>query len=270
VPPGCRSATCWRTRAMRTAEPILCAADAGARGEPGSWTCTHLTAARRATFAGAILHNGNLYCPATPKALFELGHWLVTASLALVETHDKMTAELSCYKLGRITSNDADGYHRVSCPAVMAKLPLSASQGLDGALLQQAQIICPPDPAPKCVCKEHPQCPERQRQDRAEARLPSQAPRRSYARRTAVERSNSRVKTGHHRRLKGLCRIMGSCRSACSSLVPSSCATSPSRCLHRARTRRAEAKSRPGSREDEKRRRRSLSDLAGDDGSACP
>ena len=45
------------------------------------------------TFAGAILHNGNLYCPATPKALFDLGSLARDACLAEVEAHDRLTTE---------------------------------------------------------------------------------------------------------------------------------------------------------------------------------
>jgi len=120
-----------------------------------------------------------------------------------------MTAELSCYKLGRITSNDADGYHRVSFRG-HGKVPLSASQGLDGLSFNRPQIICPRTGSKVLYAKEHHSAPERQRQDRAEARLPLAGHRRSYARRTAVERSNSRVKDPATIDVsKGWCRIMG-------------------------------------------------------------
>ena len=35
---------------------------------------------------------------------------------------DRKTAELARYKLGRLTADDADGYHRVACPAAMGKI----------------------------------------------------------------------------------------------------------------------------------------------------
>jgi hypothetical protein len=51
-----------------------------------------------------------------------------------VATHDEKAAELPRHKLGRISADDADGYHRVSCPAVMGKLRCPLRAGLDGAL----------------------------------------------------------------------------------------------------------------------------------------
>ena len=225
------------------------------------------------TFAGAILHNGNLYCPATPKALFELGPLARDASLALVETHDKMTAELSCYKLGRITSNDADGYHRVSCPAVMAKCRCPLRRDSTGLSFNRPQIICPPDPAPKCCMQKSITVPPSVNAKTAQKHdYPSQAHRRSYARRTAVERSNSRVKDPATIDVsKGWCRIMGlvpiSLFLAC-ALVVRNLAISDAfteRALEE--QRRKAARLAPRTR---RRRRRSLSDLAGMTGSACP
>ena len=36
--------------------------------------------------------------------------------------HDGKTAELARHKLGRLTADDTDGYHRVQCPAAMSKI----------------------------------------------------------------------------------------------------------------------------------------------------
>jgi hypothetical protein len=76
----------------------------------------------KGTHMGAILTNGNLYCPATPKTLLELGPLSRCASTEQTTAHDQWSAELSRYKLPKITGYDHDGYHRVSCPAVQGKL----------------------------------------------------------------------------------------------------------------------------------------------------
>ena len=70
----------------------------------------------RGTRDGAIIANGNLYCPTTPRPLLELGPLARDATPPEVTAHDTQTAEPARHKLGRITSNDADGYHRVSAP----------------------------------------------------------------------------------------------------------------------------------------------------------
>ncbi len=88
----------------------------------------------RGTHEGAIIANGNLYCPATPRTLLELGPLARDSTPGQVSAHDQQSAELTRYKLGRITSDDADGYHRVMCPAAMGKIrcPLRpASMTLD-------------------------------------------------------------------------------------------------------------------------------------------
>ena len=53
--------------------------------------------------------NGNLYCPATPRTLLELGPLARYATPDQADAHDQQTAETARYKLGRITSDDADG-----------------------------------------------------------------------------------------------------------------------------------------------------------------
>jgi hypothetical protein len=76
----------------------------------------------RGTFGGAICANGNLYCPATPVALLGLGPLGRGATAEQVAAHDKTSAELARYKLCRVSADDADGYRRVGCPAVMGKV----------------------------------------------------------------------------------------------------------------------------------------------------
>jgi len=105
------------------------------------------------TFAGAILHNGSLYCPATPRVLFELGPLARDASSTDIEAHDKMTDELSCYKLGKITKNDADGYHPVVCPAVMNKCRRPLRKNSMDLSFDRPEVFCVPSPLRDVVCK---------------------------------------------------------------------------------------------------------------------
>jgi hypothetical protein len=76
----------------------------------------------RGTHAGAVIANGNLYCPATPRILLELAPLARGAAPGQAAGHDAKTAEAARYKLGRLTSDDEDGYHRVHCPAAAGKI----------------------------------------------------------------------------------------------------------------------------------------------------
>src|SRR5262249_30156470 len=67
------------------------------------------------THHGAIIANGNLYCPQTSKTLLELRPLPPGAPAEDIAAHDQQTAELARHKLGRHTNADADGYHRVTC-----------------------------------------------------------------------------------------------------------------------------------------------------------
>jgi hypothetical protein len=130
----------------------------------------------RGTHGGAICFNGALYCPATPSALFRIEPLSRQASEEETRVHDAHSGELSRYKLGKTSAQDADGYHRVACPAVLGKLR------------------CPPTVNAKTA----------QRYD-----YPSAAHRRSYARRSAVERSNARIKDPATTDVaRGWCRLM--------------------------------------------------------------
>jgi hypothetical protein len=149
----------------------------------------------RGTYHGAIIANGNLYCPATPRTLLELAPLARDATPDQAAAHDQQTAETARCKLGRITTDDTDGYHRVACPAVTGKIrcPLRpASMTLDR---NRPEILTPPGHPQACCTQQTLTVPPdvaaktRQKHD-----YPSAAHRRSYARRTGAERTFSTVK----------------------------------------------------------------------------
>jgi len=149
----------------------------------------------RGTHHGAIIANGNLYCPATPRTLLELGPLARDATPGQAAAHDQQSAELARHKLGKITADDADGYHRVMCPAAMGKIrcPLRpASMALDR---QRPEILTPPGHPPACCTQQTITVPPgvaaktRQKHD-----YPSAAHRKSYARRTGAERTFATAK----------------------------------------------------------------------------
>jgi len=58
-----------------------------------SRTRTRTTAAPGGTHHGAVIANGNLYCPATPRPLLELSPLARTATSQQAADHDGRTAE---------------------------------------------------------------------------------------------------------------------------------------------------------------------------------
>lgn len=146
----------------------------------------------RGTHQGAIISNGNLYCPATPLPLLDLSPLARSASAEEAAAHDEKTKELSHYKFGRIARDDEEGTHRVMCPAAMGKCrcplrPESMSLGFS-----HPEVVSSPEEAPRCCTQRTISVPvtidtkRRQKHD-----YPSKAHRRSYRRRTASERTFS-------------------------------------------------------------------------------
>jgi hypothetical protein len=165
----------------------------------------------KGTHQGAIIANGNLYCPCTPRPLLELGPLARDATPDQAAAHDGRTTELTRYKLGRITRDDADGYHRAACPAVTGKIrcPLRpASMRLDR---DRPEILTPPGHPQACCTQQTLTVPAdvnaktRQKHD-----YPSAAWRRSYARRTGAERGFATAKDPAANDIaRGWCRLMG-------------------------------------------------------------
>jgi len=165
----------------------------------------------KGTHHGAIIANGNLYCPATPKPLLELGPLAPAATAEQTAAHDQQTAELARHKLGPITSDDADGYHRVICPAVMGKIRCPhrpESMKLDRG---RPEILTPPPDPPACCAQQTITVPAavaaktRQKHD-----YPSREHRISYARRTGAERTFATIKDPATTSIaRGWCRLTG-------------------------------------------------------------
>ena len=163
------------------------------------------------THQGAIIANGNVYCPATPRPLLELGPLARDATPEQASAHDQQSAELARHKLGPITSDDADGYRRVMCPAVMGKIrcPLRPdSMTLDR---QRPEILAPPEHPPACCAKQTITVPpEVAAKTRQKHDYPSKEHRRSYARRTGAERTFSTAKDPASNNItRGWTRLMG-------------------------------------------------------------
>jgi hypothetical protein len=165
----------------------------------------------RGTRDGAIIASGNLYCPKTPRSLLELGPLARTATRDQAADHDRRTAEAARYKLGRITSDDADGYHRVQCPAATGKVrcPLRpASLRLDR---DRPEILTPPEHPQACCAQQAITVPPDILAKTAQKHdYPSAAWRRSYARRTGAERGFATIKDPAASDIaRGWCRLMG-------------------------------------------------------------
>jgi hypothetical protein len=165
----------------------------------------------RGTHEGAVISNGSLYCPATPRTLLQLGPLARAATAEQATAHDVKAAEAARYKLGRLTRDDAGGYYRVQCPAVTGKVrcPLRpASMTLDR---DRPEILQPPGHPQACCTQQAITVPaEVGAKTRQKHDYPSAAWRRSYARRSAAERGFATAKDPASNDIaRGWCRLMG-------------------------------------------------------------
>ncbi|MFZ0383317.1 MAG: hypothetical protein WAL38_36200 [Solirubrobacteraceae bacterium] len=163
------------------------------------------------THMGAIRCNGNLYCPATPRPLLELAPLARGATPDQTATHDNQTAELARYKLSKLTSYDADGYHRVACPATQGKLRCPLRRDSMTLPHTHPEILTPPTEPPACCRQQTLTVPPTVNAKTAQKHdYPSAAHRRSYARRSAAERAYATTKDPATTNLThGWCRLMG-------------------------------------------------------------
>ncbi len=165
----------------------------------------------KGTHAGAILANGNLFCPATPPVLLSIAPLAPGADKAAIAAHDTTTAEAARYKLGRISADDADGYHRVQCPAAAGKLRCPLRPESMTLALDRPEVLKAPEHPPCCCTQQTITVPPSVNAKTAQKHdYPGAAWRGSYTRRSAAERTNATIKdpattdTG-----RGWCRLMG-------------------------------------------------------------
>jgi hypothetical protein len=165
----------------------------------------------RGTHEGAIISNGNLYCPMTPHPLLELGPLARDATREQAAAHDTQTAETARYKLGKITSEDEDGYHRVMCPAAMGKIRCPLRPPSMTLPRDRPEILTPPEHPPACCDQQTITVPPEVTAKTAQKHdYPSAAHRRSYARRTGAERGFATIKDpASNDTSRGWCRLMG-------------------------------------------------------------
>ena len=142
----------------------------------------------RGTFEGAVICNGQLYCPMTPPGLLRLGPLSRGAELDQAVDHDRKCEELARYRFSIVTAPDGEGYQRFSCPAATGKCrcvlrPTSLALSHD-----HPSVLGSPGHEERC-CRQQtitvpPQVNEKTRQALA---YPSAAHRDSYGRRTAAD-----------------------------------------------------------------------------------
>ena len=165
----------------------------------------------KGTHDGAVIANGNLYCPQTPRPLLELGPPARTATKEQAADWERQTAELARYKLGRFTADDHDGYHRVQCPAAMGKIRCPLRPASMTLARDRPEILQPPGHPQACCTQQTITVPPDVLAKTAQKHdYPSAAWRRSYSRRTGAERGFATAKDPATNDIsRGWCRLMG-------------------------------------------------------------
>lgn len=165
----------------------------------------------KGTFGGAVAWNGELYCPATPSALFGIGPLQRGATWEERAAHDESFAELSSYRLSRLGADDQDGYHRVICPAVAGRLRCPLRAGSMSLSYEHPEVASPPEHPPTCCTQKTMTVPPTVARKTAQRHAyPGPAWRESYGRRSAAERSNATLKDPARVSIeRGWCRLTG-------------------------------------------------------------
>lgn len=163
------------------------------------------------THMGAIKAGGSLFCPATPEPLLELSPLARGASEAETEAHDRKADEAERYRLSPVTSRDGDGYRRLACPAVKAKLRCPLRVESMKLPYNRPQVEEAPDPLPPCCIQKTITVPAAVNAKTVQKHpYPSPSHRRSYARRSGAERAYASVKDPASNDInRGWCRLGG-------------------------------------------------------------
>ena len=165
----------------------------------------------RGTHEGALVIEGELYCPSTPKELWDIPPLGRGASSAGVANHDRLIALREKYRLGIAAVADGDGFYRVACPAALGKVrcPLRVTSLSLG--FGRPEILKPPNAPPKCCTQRTiTVTPDVGAKVRQKHTYGSPTFRESYKRRSAAERAFATVKDRAGEDLtRGRIRLMG-------------------------------------------------------------
>ncbi len=172
-----------------------------------------------------------------------------------------------------MTADDADGYHRVMCPAAMGNVRCPLRESSMSLGLEHPEVISPPEHPPTWATQATITVPPSVNQKTAQRHdYPGKAWRRSYARRSAAERANARIKDPATVDVaRGWCKVMGLTQMSlflATALVARNLAVADAFEQRRAADeRRAAAGLSPRTR---RRQRQTLADLVGASANAPP
>ena len=219
----------------------------------------------KGTHDGAIISNGNLYCPQTPRPLLELGPLARTATTDQAADHDRQTSRAGPLQARPHHQRRPGRLPPGACPAAMGKIrcPLRPpSMTLDR---DRPEILSPARaPAGLLPAADHHRPARGAREDRAKARLPLRGTgavlrpphRRRAGFSTAKDPASNNI-------ARGWCRLMGLAPLmlwlACLLSSATSASWTPGTPARTTTPRRAAAGLPPRTR---RRRRKTLTDLA--------
>ena len=166
----------------------------------------------RGTHHGAIIANGNLYCPATPRPLLELGPLARDATPDQAAAHDQQTAETARLQARPDHQRRRRRLPPGDVPRGHGQDPLPAPPGIDdaGPATGPRSSPRPGTRPPAAPSRPSPSRPRRAAKTRQKHDYPSAAHRRSYARRTGAERTFSTAKDPASNNIaRGWSRLMG-------------------------------------------------------------
>jgi len=145
---------------------------------------------RKGTYGGAVISNGNLYCPSTPADLVDLEPLTKGAGKEEAVAHEGLVQERARFKLGVIARPDRRATTRVMCPALLGKVRCPRRPESLSLDYTHPDIAVVPAGTPSCCVQKTLSVPvEIWAKTSQRIDYPSDAHRRSYARRVGAERT---------------------------------------------------------------------------------
>ena len=149
-----RSATSCPTPATPTATPKPGPSRSAQSGAQLVQDLHPLDRGPRGTHHGAIIANGNLYCPATPRTLLEPGPLARDATPDQADAHDQQTAETARLQARPDHQRRRRRLSPGACPAVMGKIRCPLRPTSMTLTRDRPEILTPPGHPPACCIQQ--------------------------------------------------------------------------------------------------------------------